>query len=211
MTDDFAETGAVPFRMTRMMTMLLSSVGVCPCSPVRSGCESRQIESLFQQAHAWRTCASESYVRCGSRILLGGVWFRSARGLLCSSGRRCYGAHAPSAHAQAPPVFALARGNSCLRVPTGDVRQMARGFLPCACLKNPASQRLLFVYGGLRRLTCSSAHYISQSPVSHCRTRGWITASWSTSAPWNALARLRSGYCRSRRTLLVSSKRPTHP
>ena len=29
MSDDFAETGAVPFRMTRMMTILLSSVGTC--------------------------------------------------------------------------------------------------------------------------------------------------------------------------------------
>ena len=28
MADDFAETGAVPFRMTRMMTILLSSVGL---------------------------------------------------------------------------------------------------------------------------------------------------------------------------------------
>ena len=50
MTDDFAETGAVPFRMTRMMTILLSSVGACPFSLYEAAVSFDRLNRCFNKS-----------------------------------------------------------------------------------------------------------------------------------------------------------------
>jgi hypothetical protein len=131
MTDDFAETGAVPFRMTRMMTILLSSVGeharvaALPARRhrARRGATRRR-EGSGTESRAQRACARRQQCVLVP-ILTTVVGYRPARGLFRSCGCSGHGDDATPAHAQASSLLAAARGASLVRVPAGVLRTAA--------------------------------------------------------------------------------------